>query len=376
LASLYPRQSAPIDETDVAIIGGGPAGAAAALTLLRYTKHRVVLVEGTSYQFPRAGEMVSAAVVPLLDYLGASSRVATNDRIESFSHSASWGSPLVTTRDFMLTGRGHGWTLDRQHFDAALAGYVIELGGTLLVNTWLRSSAYENGRWLLQLAGDAYGQILASQVIDATGRRATFARSTGAQRTFYDRMVGVVSYFSLGDTAITQTTLVESVANGWWYSSALPNRRAIAAFMTDIDYLRSARLVSTTNFQAQLSATQHTQARLDIAQMEGRPHVFPAQSQILEPCIGPQWVAAGDAATAFDPLSSLGIGHALLSGIQAARIVDQRLERVEELAAAFANDVHQNFDTFLAQRQKLYSLERRWPESPFWRRREATASIG
>src|SRR4051812_13211775 len=37
-------------DADVVIVGGGTAGTAAALALLRYTRHRVVLLERTSYR--------------------------------------------------------------------------------------------------------------------------------------------------------------------------------------------------------------------------------------------------------------------------------------------------------------------------------------
>ena len=71
--SASPRRAAAAvsrADSDVVVVGGGPAGAAAALTLRRYTGHRVVLIERSSYGEPRVGETVSGAVESLLDYLG------------------------------------------------------------------------------------------------------------------------------------------------------------------------------------------------------------------------------------------------------------------------------------------------------------------
>lgn len=371
---------------DVAIIGGGPAGTAAALALLRYTQRRVVVVEGTHYEQPRVGETVSSAALPLLDYLGALTELSAEHRLEAFSTSAAWGSPEVSVRDFVFTGYGHGWHLDRRRFDAALAKTVAARGGTVLQGTWLRSANFcphqkqdnqiqDNGTWRLKLNGtDGPAELQARQVIDATGRRATLARYLGARRQVYDSMVGIVGHFDLsGRVELPHTTLVEAVQNGWWYSAPLPGRRVVAAFMTDIDQLRALRLADPDVFRAQLSETSHVAATLTGGKLVAKPRVFPAESQQLEPCIGPAWVAAGDAAAAFDPLSSLGIGHALASGIQAARIVDQRLKGLEELASAFPADITRNVSAFLAQRQNLYALERRWPEAPFWSRRHASA---
>src|SRR5213593_4324139 len=53
-------------EADVAIVGGGPAGAAAALTLRKYAGQRVVLLERSRYDGPRAGETASPSLRPLL----------------------------------------------------------------------------------------------------------------------------------------------------------------------------------------------------------------------------------------------------------------------------------------------------------------------
>lgn len=62
-----------VDETipcfDVVIIGGGPAGISAALTLLKRTDISVLVVEAGHYDRPKSGESLSPGVRNLLDYL-------------------------------------------------------------------------------------------------------------------------------------------------------------------------------------------------------------------------------------------------------------------------------------------------------------------
>jgi flavin-dependent dehydrogenase len=357
---------------DVAVIGGGPAGTAAALSLLRYTRHRVVVVEGTRYELPRIGETVSAAVLPLLDYLGVLPEISTEHRLEAFSTQAAWGSSDLSTRDFVFTGRGNSWHLDRRRFDATLAEAVTARGGTVLRGTWLRSADFARNTWRLRFSGaSGVAELHARQVIDATGRRAIFARHMGAKRLVYDQMVGIAGYFDLGpNVTIPQVTLVESVPNGWWYSAPLPGRLAVATFMTDLDELRSSQMAQSGVFRRRLSNTLHIATRLAEAKLVDKPRVYPAGSHQLSPCLGAAWVAAGDAAAAFDPLSSLGIGHAIASGIQAARIASQRLKGKEELASCFQADIARHVNSFLAQRASYYAYERRWPASPFWSRRQ------
>ncbi len=358
-------------KTDVLIVGGGPAGAAAALTLLRYTSHKVVVLEGTGYDLPRAGETVSAAVVPFLEYLGVWQQIQQEHRLEAWATQASWGSGSLTTRDFMFTGRGHGWHLDRRVFDATLAAQIGAVGGALLTGRWLRSAVRMQDGWEIQAGGES-GRICISarQVIDSTGRRASFAQRQGAHRKVYDRLVGVVGYFCWHKQAeVIQALLVEATAAGWWYTAPLPGGRIVAAFMTDADELRSRKLQEDSFFLKHLSESTYTKARIANASLDSGLHTFAAGTQLLEPCIGPGWVAVGDAACAFDPLSSLGIGHALASGIQGARIVDERIQGGEELALVYPADVQSHVQTFLPHQQMAYAMERRWPDMPFWKRR-------
>jgi len=330
---------------DVAIIGGGPAGAAAALTLLRYSRLRPVIVERSSYDTWRAGETLSPGVLPLLAYLGAESVLTEQTQRRAYATSAAWGSTDVVSRDFLFTGGGDAWHLDRARFDASLAQLVTERGGTVLTNT----------AWPIELASRF--------VIDASGRHAAYARTHGARAAIDDHLTGLVAIFEGGEESGT-ATLVEAVEDGWWYSARLPGNRTVVAFMTDADVVRTAR----HGWEERLP--HHTRHRVASASLDHGPVVCPAHSQILEPVIGDGWIAAGEAAAAFDPLSSMGIGYAIASGIQAARIAAATLAGNSEHARLYAADVRRHYDAYLARRQAYYAIEQRWPDSPFWARRQ------
>jgi flavin-dependent dehydrogenase len=360
-------------ETDVAIIGGGPTGTAAALTLLRYTSHRVVLVERGSYQQPRVGETVSSAVTSLLEYLGAADCLHESEALESFSNAAAWGGDQLIVRNHMFTGRGNGWQLDRRKFDQALADAAQNAGATSLRDSWLRDVLQDDSkRWRLSVEGKGSAEILATHVIDASGRHGSFARHVGAERKRIDQLVGIVAYFTgIDKQTRSHGTLVEAEPHGWWYCALLPNDRAIVAFMTDPAQIRESGVNEWIAFFQRLRQTLHISSFVSKAEPIPELHIYSASSQYLLPVIGKRWIAAGDAAVSFDPLSSLGIGHALSSGIQAARIVDGRLFGDEELAVAYPTDVSRFAGDFLARRCAIYGAERRWPDSEFWRSRHS-----
>jgi flavin-dependent dehydrogenase len=346
------------------------------LTLARYTKHQVLLIEASHYETPRVGETVSASMVPLLSYLGAGSILTDETTLPAYGTAAAWGSDQVIERDFIYTGRGQGLHLDRRRFDQALA-LCLEtfagrsaIGSPLLTGTHVRDVRRQGDFWLLVTDGAVGdGRICARAVVDATGRQARVARRLGAERRLSDRLVGLVCHLELPEGLSEQTTLVETVRGGWWYAAPLPGGQAVVALMTDADLVRGLCVDSIADFMAQLSMTKHISRRLADARPLAEPRAFPAESHVLTPPLGVGWVAAGDASCAFDPLASLGIGYALTSGIQAARIVDEWLRGEDGLAAAYPADIARHATTYFSQSREIYAAERRWDAEPFWARR-------
>ncbi len=382
---------------DVAIIGGGPAGSAAAVTLLRYSKLRPVVIERSSYDGWRVGETLSPGVLPLLSYLGAEQILADHGQRRAYATSAAWGSSDVVSRDFLFTGGGDAWHLDRNRFDSSLAQLVTERGGTVLTSTLVGTPASSPaGRaasrrppgtaapdaaepagetpalhWTLPLNGNQ--SVHARYVIDATGRHASFARTQGAHASSDDHLTGLVAIFEGGEDAHT-ATLVEAVEDGWWYSARLPDDRTVVAFMTDADVVRAGHLHEQDPWLERLGETRPTRLRIVNARLVHGPVACPAHSQMLQPVAGEGWIAAGEAAAGFDPLSSMGIGYAIASGIQAARVAASTLGGNGEHARLYASDVAQHYRAYLAKRQAYYLIEKRGPESPFWARRQTLSS--
>jgi 2-polyprenyl-6-methoxyphenol hydroxylase-like FAD-dependent oxidoreductase len=94
-----------------------------------------------------------------------------------------------------------------------------------------------------------------------------------------------------------------------------------------------------------------------------------APSFVLDRVCGPNWLAVGDAASAYDPIASQGIHKALLDGLQAADAIADDLAGVGAALDEYQASVFARFNDYLETRDYFYDLESRWPSSPFWRNR-------
>jgi flavin-dependent dehydrogenase len=360
-------------DADIAILGGGPAGCAAALALRRLGHDRVVVIEAGAYDRERIGESVPPDTGTLLESLGIRAEFLAESHDPCHGSRSAWGAPALGYNDFLFNPNGHGWHLDRRRFDRFLAERAEASGVQLRRGTEFRAAERDPTGFRLRLAG-AEGEetaIRARFVIDATGKRSHFAVHQGAKRLLLDQLTAIAGFFDLrGSEYQNRLTLLEAAETGWWYAARLPGERLVVMIATDPDIVRARNLTDAEAWRAALRETQHVAAAVAASPLIGDAvRAWAAPSFRLDfPC-GPAWLAIGDAAASYDPISAQGIHKALADGLAAAETAAAYLKGNAAALDAHAARIAAGFEDFRRNRKYFYDLEKRWQQSPFWLRR-------
>lgn len=172
-------------------------------------------------------------------------------------------------------------------------------------------------------------------------------------------------------------TLIEATADGWWHSSLISHNPAtrIVVFHTLPSHPAAKSSRRSEGFLEGLhDTTVHISSIItncDYVIHEGFPRCTAAGSSYLECACNAteRWVAVGDAALAFDPLSSQGIITALEMGIYVGLQLSQHLEN-KITDADFdgrVGDIYaQTRREYERHREYYYLIVKRFPGEMFW----------
>jgi flavin-dependent dehydrogenase len=285
---------------------------------------------------------------------------------------SAWGDGFVVDKQYFMTAPARGLNLRRQRFDEALARTAERAGVSLRFGTRLRHLRREGDEYVAMVREvDDEATLRVDIVVDASGRRAVAARALGAQRRRCDQLVGIVGRVEgCRPDAETGRVRVESVEEGWWYGVQFSDGALLASFMTDASIVQRHPGRGPGLWKEQLRASRLLAPLASGGRWSGRVEVFDAAAQVLEHDAPASVLAVGDAAAAYDPLSSWGIAKGLCDGFAGAGALARARAGDLHALTEHRHTQHRDFETHRARQSDFYRAETRWPASPFWRSRQ------
>jgi flavin-dependent dehydrogenase len=342
---------------DVIVIGGGPAGAAAAI-LIAQAGHRTLLLERAPEPAFKVGESLMPATYWTLDRLGVLDRMRgsanpVKGSVQFFSSDARATSPFYFA-DHDPHESSSTWQVLRSDFDGMLLQRAAECGAEVRHGFSVQEVLFAGDRATGVRVGNAEGEtqeLTARVIVDATGQRAILARQLGIlepeeclqHASFFSHFAGAVldSGRDAGATLIYHTEDQRS----WFWFIPLPEDRVSVGVVGSVDYLvRQRQGDPQRTFQEELQKCPALSPRLDKASQILPMQAIKDYSYKVDPISGHGWVAVGDAAGFIDPIYSTGVFLALKSGEMAADAICTALADDDVSAAtlgAFAAEFKQ-----------------------------------
>lgn len=340
-------------DTDILIVGAGPAGSVAALEARRAAPELdVLLIErdravGTPV---RCAEGVGDA--GLREFVNP--------------EGAAWVSRKITRVVFLapddtevlVAERDVGWVLDRTRFDACLAAEAAREGAVLRVGVEAVTMAQEpDGRWGVRLRGPGLGpdeSVRARVVIGADGVETMVGRWAGLDTRVAARdMESCAQYLMQGidfDPAAIYLQFGDSVAPGG-YAWLFPKGERIANVGLGIVALKG------NGKTAREYLDQWVQRRYPDGALTG----YTVGGVIVHPTVkrtyGNAVLLAGDAAHMVNPLSGGGIVNAMKAGRLAGRTAAAAIRERDTSARRLATYHHAWMNLLGADHLKYYAIK-------------------
>lgn len=341
-------------QTDVVIVGQGIAGLAMSWLLTREGIGHVVLGRSAEGERPALAETLPPSAIQLLHSMGLR-KLFESCGTRTFGYHSLWGTDTVKDTNFFSHHPfNYGLKLDKQAVvqslteaagdncipcDALTDDVQVQDGGCHV--------AYRHGQQEYTLPGRL--------VVDATGRNRAVLKRLGAASDVYDHQMALSCHLPrVRHPKLKHGVFTEAFQGGWGMVSAVDDSRSVMTLFTERDSQLLPAMKQYSHWADILSETVYLK---DFLTSEALTQVWghEANSSKATQVAGPYHLAIGDAAIAFDPLSSHGISNALFTARAAAGVVVQAIRHNNTGAAREYDDMlNKVFSQYLQHRNQMH----------------------
>lgn len=332
---------------DVAVIGGGPGGSAAA-SMLGRLGHRVVVLEKTHFPRFHIGESQVPWLNEVLAEIGATHVIAEARFVEKWG--ASFSTPDGSVEQYADFTQAFEvptpkiFQVPRAEFDRILLTHAGTCGAEVRQGVTVTAADFDDDGVTVTCAGETAGehQLRVRAIVDASGRAGFLGRRFGERRkdavlrniAVHAQYEGVprVSGRRSGDIR-----MVTRGDRGWfWFIPISDTVTSVGAVVPQAVYNALAGDTPAATLSHLLAQTPAAAALVADATVVTAAS-FDADYSYLHSChAGDRFVIVGDAGAFLDPIFSTGVLLAMQSGIEAARAVSAGIGRGNLGASAFS----------------------------------------
>jgi flavin-dependent dehydrogenase len=337
---------------DVAIIGGGPAGATAGRLLAQWG-HAVTILAAPSSKRPGLAECLPPSTRKLFQFLGIQDTVDNAGFLRTTGNTVWWGKSGRRVEDYPDS---FGYQVLRHDFDRLLLELALGAGARVAIGKALRNPS---GAVDFESEGSRTS-VRARFIIDCSGRAGVLARPFRL-REKNSRTVALcgVWHSERGwKVPDASHTLVESYADGWAWSVPVSPTVRYVAFMVGPGETKMVRGKGlAVAYQAELLKTRAFRKIFQHGSMSQAPWGADASLYSARQFSGPGFLLAGDAASFIDPLSSFGVKKAMVSAWVAAVVANTCLRHaaMQQIALQFFDDrERQVYSDYLRQTAGMF----------------------
>lgn len=292
--------------SDVVIVGGGPAGSAAAIWCAQ-SGLKVLLLERETFPRHRPGETLHPGVEPLLYQLGVKEAVLKAGFLRHKGYQIRWEDAQSRFTVYGRDDKGpwESFQAWRATFDTILMNRARAVGVRVIQPCRADRVLTDQDRVIGTETGK--GKLEAAFLIDATGDRHWLARRMKLTMSRSSPPLSAsYGYIVDPETSGMAMPRIEADKYGWTWTA--PVRCGVSSW-TRLNFCRTIK----ARVPERLCSFQTTER-------SGGANVTWRQ---VAASAGPGYFIVGDAATVLDPASSHGVLRAIMSGIKAADAIVQ-----------------------------------------------------
>ena len=312
----------------VLILGGGPAGAAAARLLAQWDLEAVVVERSPDADpaTPSLAESLPPSARKVLAATGLLGVVEAGGFLANSGNTALWGGE---GRRDDFAGGATGFHILRSRFDNVLRGAAAEAGAEIVKGVARLPERGADGEgWRVEVAldGGKRVEVQPGWVLDCTGRAGLLARRYRLLEAEAPTLAVVRRYRNDGgwENVVATHALVESFGRGWAWSVPTSETERHVAVMLDpqLHAVMEGAADLSAAFEAEVANTALMHSITTPAVPVGDAWAVTASMYTSSRFVSGRGLLVGDAASFADPMSSYGVKKALASAWLAAVTVN------------------------------------------------------